>query len=150
MAERIYMLSRRQLFLDHVAQTSELALGLEVDRAEGMYVYTKDGKKYLDLNSGISVSSLGHCHPAVVEAIQAQSNKHLHTMVYGEHIQDPQADYASRLLPLLSKHFESIYYVMTGTEAVELSLKLSRLYSGRIKIIAARHAYHGSLSLIHI
>lgn len=138
------MSSRRNLFLNHVAQTSTMPLGLVVDRAEGMYIYDQNGKKYLDLNSGISVSSLGHRHVDVVNAIKNQVDKYMHTMVYGEHIQGPQTKYASSLLELLDKHFQQIYFLMTGTEAVELSIKMARLFSGKVEILACENAYHGS------
>lgn len=134
----------RQLFLSHVAQTSELPLMLEVDRAEGMYIYDTSGKRYMDMNSGISVSSLGHCHPAVVEAVQEQVARHMHTMVYGEHIQNKQIAYAELLTQHLDRTLSKVYYVMTGTECVEVAMKLSRRHTGRTEIIAAKKAYHGS------
>ncbi len=134
----------RQLFLSHVAQTSELPLMLEIDRAEGMYIYDVSGKRYIDMNSGISVSSLGHCHPAVVKAVTEQVNKHMHTMVYGEHLQNKQIAYASLLTSQLHDSLSKVYYVMTGTECVEVAMKLSRRHTGRTEIIAARKAYHGS------
>lgn len=138
------MPTRRQLFLSTVANTSEMPLLLEVERASGMFIYTTDGKKYLDLNSGISVSSLGHCHPAVVEAVQEQVGKHMHTMVYGEHIHQPQVAYASLLTKQLPDNLSKVYFVMTGTEAVEVAIKLGRRKTGRYEIIAAKNAYHGS------
>jgi len=134
----------RQLFLSHVGQTSEMPLMLEIDHTEGMYIYDRHGKNYLDMNSGISVSSLGHCHPAVVSAIQDQSSKYLHTMVYGEHIQTPQVQYANLLSQNLAPNLNSIYYVMSGTEAVEGAMKLAKRHTGRTKIVACRNAYHGS------
>jgi len=134
----------RQLFLSHVAQTNELPLMLEVDRAEGMFIYDKSGKRYYDMNSGISVSSLGHCHTAIVKAVQDQVAKHMHTMVYGEHIQQPQVAFANLLTSKLDSSLSKVYYVMTGTECVEVAMKLGRRYTGRYEIVAARHAYHGS------
>ena len=138
------MASRRELFINHVAQTSELSLQLEVEKAEGMYIYDTRGKAYLDLNSGISVSSLGHCHPAVVQAIQKQSETFMHTMVYGEHIQQPQLDFARLLTNNLDKRLNKVYYLNGGSEAIELALKLIRRCTGRYKIVACRNAYHGS------
>ena len=88
------MLSQRQLFLRHVAQTSAASLQFEVNRAEGIYFYTPEGTPYIDLVSGVSVSALGHSHPAVVEAVKAQSERYMHTMVYGEFVQSPQVAYA--------------------------------------------------------
>lgn len=138
------MPSVRQLFLSHVAQTSEMSLGLEIDRAEGMYIYDTDGKEYLDLNSGISVSSLGHRHPYVMDAIQNQLDKHLHTMVYGEHIQHTQVAFAELLCRHLDDSLNSVYFFMTGTEVIEAAMKLSKRVTERYEIIACKNAYHGS------
>lgn len=138
------MVSLRHIFLNHVAQTSKLPLMLEVDRAEGMYIYDCNGKQYLDLNSGISVSSLGHCHPAVVKAVREQAGKYMHTMVYGEHIQSPQVQLASRLASVLSPGLDCVYLLNGGSEAVEAAIKLSRRHTRRYKIAACSRAYHGS------
>lgn len=137
-------MSIRKLYLDHVAQTSEISMCLEVSHAEGMYIYGTDGKKYLDFNSGISVSSLGHCYPAVVEAVQKQVATYMHTMVYGEHIQEPQVQYATLLAKVLNNGLDATYFVNCGTEAVEAALKLARKYTGRSEIISCSGAYHGS------
>lgn len=137
-------MSIRQQFLNHVAQTSELSLGLEVSHAEGMYIYTNDGKKYLDLNSGISVSSLGHRHPKIIKAIKDQLDKHMHTMVYGEHIQKPQVKFATTLAKALDCNLDNVYFVNSGSEAVEVAIKLARKYKGRNEIISCAGAYHGS------
>lgn len=134
----------RSLYLNHVAQTSDMSMMLEIERAEGMYIYDVDGKKYLDLNSGISVSSLGHRHPHVVQAIKDQLDKHMHTMVYGEHIQQPQVRYAELLSSHLADNLESIYYLNSGSEAVETALKIARKYTNRYDIISCSNAYHGS------
>lgn len=138
------MPSLRQLFLSHVAQTSNLPMMLEVDHAKGIYIYDTAGKKYFDMNSGISVSSLGHCHPKVSAAIKGQVDKYAHTMVYGEHIQNPQVAYASLLSSHLHPSLDSLYYVMSGTEATEGAMKLAKRYTGRTEIIACANAYHGS------
>ncbi len=138
------MISKRDLFLASVGQTSPLPLALDVAHAEGVYIHSTDGKQFLDLNSGISVSSLGHRHPKVIEAIQTQLGKYMHTMVYGEHLQSPQIEFAQLLLSKLDPTFQSVYFVMTGTETVELAIKLARRHSGRTKIFSCRNAYHGS------
>ncbi len=137
-------MSIRKLYLNHVAQTSEISMCLEVSHAKGMYIYGTDGKKYLDFNSGISVSSLGHCYPDVVEAVQNQVATYMHTMVYGEHIQEPQVAYATLLAEVLNNGLDSTYFVNCGTEAVEAALKLARKYTGRREIISCSGAYHGS------
>ncbi len=138
------MPSVRQLFLSHVAQTSEISLGLEIDRAEGIYIYDTNGKKYYDLNSGISVSSLGHRHPYVIKEIKKQLDKHLHTMVYGEHIQNIQVGLAKYLVDLLDPSLNSVYFFMSGTEVIEAAMKLAKRSKERYEIIACKNAYHGS------
>lgn len=138
------MPSKRQLFLANVAQTSEMPMGLDISHAEGVHIYDSFGKRYFDMNSGIAVSSLGHRHPAVVRAIKDQVDRYMHTMVYGEHIQSPQVSFATTLLDQLDPHFQSLYYLMSGTEATELAMKLAKRHTGRYEIICARNAYHGS------
>jgi len=134
----------RQLFLEHVAQTSPFPLALEIECADGMYLYDTSGKAYMDLISGIGVSCLGHRHPAVTEAIHRQTDKYLHTMVYGEFVLSPQVQLASRLAELLPPSLQSVYFVNSGTEATEGAMKLARRYTGRYEIVAAKKAYHGS------
>jgi acetylornithine/N-succinyldiaminopimelate aminotransferase len=138
------MPSNRQLFLQHIAQTTRMPLMLEIERAEGLYIFTTDGKRYMDLNSGICVSSLGHCHPAVVRAVREQATRYMHTMVYGEHIQTPQLALANLLAGHLPVTLNSVYLLNSGTEAVEGALKLAKRHTGRYEIVAARNAYHGS------
>lgn len=138
------MPSLRDLYISHVAQTSELPLLLEIEKAEGVYIYTKDCKRFLDLNSGISVSSIGHCHPAIVNAVKKQVEKHMHTMVYGEHIHNPQVEFATLLYQILNNGLDSVYFLNGGSEAVEGAMKLARKHTNRYKIISCSHAYHGS------
>ncbi len=138
------MPSIRELFISNVAQTSPIPLGLEIDHAEGIYIYDVHGNKYMDLNSGISVSSLGHRHPKVIKAIKNQLDKHLHTMVYGEHIQQSQVAYANLLVQQLPESLNSVYYFMAGTEVIEAAMKLAKRTQERYEIVACRNAYHGS------
>ena len=138
------MLSNRQIFLKHIAQTSETPLMLEIERASGVYMYGADQKKYIDLISGIGVSNIGHCHPRVIKAIQEQSEKNMHLMVYGEFIQSPQTELAKRLVQTLPEPLESVYFVNSGTEATEGALKLAKRYTGRREIISCYNSYHGS------
>ena len=137
-------MDKRHLFLKHVAQTSGMPLMLDVKSAEGMFIFSHSGKKYIDLNSGISVSSLGHRHPAIINAIKEQCDQFLHTMVYGEHLQSPQVKYATTLIKELDNGLDSVYFVMTGSEAVEGALKLARKHTGRYEIMSCANAYHGS------
>ena len=138
------MLSKRDLYINHVTQTSTFSMMLDVERAEGMYIYSSDGKRYLDLNSGISVSSLGHRHPKVVKAIKDQVDTHMHTMVYGEHIQSPQTQYADLLTHHLDHGLDNVYLLNSGSEAVEVAVKIAKRHTDRYEIIAAAGAYHGS------
>lgn len=138
------MHNRRDLFLRHVAQTSPAPDGFEVSRAEGIYLCDPTGKPYIDGISGIAVSSFGHRHPVIQQAIARQADAYLHTMVYGEHIQAPQVDLAERLASLLPGSLNSVYFTSTGAEAVEGALKLARRYTERYTIVACRNAYHGS------
>ncbi|HHS95754.1 MAG TPA: aspartate aminotransferase family protein [Phaeodactylibacter sp.] len=134
----------RQIFLSRVAQTSEAPLLLEIEKAQGIYLYDTQGKSYIDLISGIAVSSLGHCHPRVVAAIKAQSEKYLHTLVYGEYVLSPQVRLAQLLTEQLPAHLNCVYFVNSGSEAVEGAMKLAKRYTGRAEIISCYDAYHGS------
>lgn len=137
-------ISRRQLFLQHVAQTSPAPMGLEAERAEGIYIYDSTGRRYADLIAGVAVSNVGHCHPKVVAAVQEQAARYMHLMVYGEYIQQPQADYAHALTSILPPPLDCVYFVNSGSEANEGALKLAKRYTGRTEIIAFKNAYHGS------
>lgn len=136
------MESRKQFF-DHLALTSDEPVALEVERAEGCFIHTSDGRKLTDFISGIAVSSLGHAHPAVVRAIKRQVDRHLHVMVYGEYIQQSQAEYAGLLTSLLPAELDRVYFVSSGTEAVEGALKLAKKHTGRSGMVAFRNGYHG-------
>ena len=138
------MVSERQLFIEHLAQTSDSPIMLDIERAEGVYLFSRDGKKYIDLISGISVSNLGHCHPKVLDAVHEQLDKYLHLMVYGEYIQSPQVKLTSLLADVLPDSLNNVYLVNSGSEAIEGALKLAKRYTGRSEIIAFNNAYHGS------
>lgn len=138
------MANYRQLFLDHLGQTSLTPLLLEIERAEGVFVYSPSGKKYLDLISGVCVNNVGHCHPEIVKAIKKQAETYSHLMVYGEIIQSPQVRYAEKLSTVLPDPLESCFFVNSGSEAVEGALKLAKRFTGRSRIISFKNAYHGS------
>jgi len=138
------MISLRSLFLQHVAQTSETPVGLKVERAEGVFIYDYSGKAYLDLISGVSVSSIGHCNPKVVDAVKVQAEKYMHLMVYGEYIQTPQVEYAQLLAKQLPETLSQVYFVNSGSEANEGALKLAKRYTGRTELVGFVNAYHGS------
>ena len=138
------MLTNRQLFLLHLGQTSSSPLMVEVEKAEGVFMYGPGGEKYLDLVSGVSVSNTGHRHPKVVEAIKKQVDSYLHLMVYGEIIQTPQVRYADRLTDLLPQNLSVCYFVNSGSEGVEGALKIAKKITGRSRIISFSNSYHGS------
>jgi acetylornithine/succinyldiaminopimelate/putrescine aminotransferase len=137
-------MNQRQLFLQHLAQTSDFPLMLEIERAEGIFLFDTSDKQYFDLISGIGVSNVGHRHPNVLAAIHAQLDKYLHTMVYGEYVQSPQVMLAKALADTLPAPLESVYLVNSGSEAVEGAMKLAKRYTGRSEIISFQNAYHGS------
>ncbi|MFL5729514.1 MAG: aspartate aminotransferase family protein, partial [Cytophagaceae bacterium] len=137
-------MTQRQLFLNHVAQTSTAPMMLEIERAEGIYMYGKDGKSYIDLISGIAVSNLGHCHPNVVKAVKEQAEKYMHLMVYGEFVQAPQVKLAEKICSTLPAQYDNVYFVNSGSEAVEGALKLAKRYTDRTEIVYFSNAYHGS------
>jgi len=137
-------MTERELFFQYLGLPSHQPLGLEIDHAEGIYIYDASGKRYLDLVSGISVSNLGHRHPAVIRAIEDQLKKYLHLNVYGEFIQTPQVKLAQRLVSVLPDNLDSIYLVNSGSEAIEGAMKLAKRYTGRTEVVAFQNAYHGS------
>jgi acetylornithine/succinyldiaminopimelate/putrescine aminotransferase len=132
-----------ELFRRYLAQTSEAPLGLEITRAEGSWLYTSDGRRYLDLIAGIGVNALGHGHPSVLAAVDRQSRRHLHAMVYGEYVLESQVRLAQKLAELLPKRIERVYFTNSGAEAIEGSLKAARKFTGRAGFVAFDGAYHG-------
>jgi acetylornithine/N-succinyldiaminopimelate aminotransferase len=138
------MLTSRQLFLRHQAQTSEFPLLLEIERAEGVYMYTPEGRPILDLISGIGVSNVGHRHPRVLQAIHDQLDKYLHLMVYGELVQAPPARLAHALAATLPPPLDTVYFTNSGAEAIEGALKLAKRHTGRTGLVSSLNSYHGS------
>ncbi|WP_026952355.1 aspartate aminotransferase family protein [Algoriphagus mannitolivorans] len=137
-------MNNRQLFLSHLAQTTDFPLMIEVEKAEGVYLFGPNGEKYLDLISGIGVSNVGHRHPKVLQAIHNQLDKYLHLMVYGEYVQSPQVELAKALTDTLPDTLDNVYLVNSGSEAVEGALKLAKRYTNRREILSCVNAYHGS------
>ena len=137
------MVSNRQLFLRHVAQTSDSSLTFEIEKAKGIYFYDSSGKAYIDLVSGVSVSALGHGHPVVVEAVKRQAERYMHTMVYGEFVQAPQVEYAQWLANHLPAPLDNVFFVNSGSEAIDGAMKLAKRVTGRGEFRAFEKAYHG-------
>jgi acetylornithine/N-succinyldiaminopimelate aminotransferase len=137
-------MSERDFFLSHLGQTTPFPFLVEVERAEGIYIYDKNGKSYMDMISGVAVNNIGHRHPKVVTALKDQIDKYLHVMVYGEFIQDPQQLLVKELLEVLPKSLDGVYVVNSGTEAIEAALKLAKRVTGRTELVSFRGSYHGS------
>jgi acetylornithine/succinyldiaminopimelate/putrescine aminotransferase len=146
-------ITHRQHFFDHLAQTSDYPLALEIERAEGVFMYSPDGKSYMDLISGIAVSNVGHRHPKVLAAIHEQLDKHMHLLVYGEYVQGTQVQLARALTETLNLEstnpspfglIDNVYFTNSGTEAVEGAMKLAKRFTGRSEFISCFNAYHGA------
>src|SRR5215216_6694238 len=137
-------MTNRQLFFQHLAQTSTAPLALEIVKAESCELWDVNGKKYIDLIGGISVANVGHRHPKVIAAVQKQLEAYMHIMVYGELVQSPQVQYAKLLTDHLPASLNSVYFTNSGAEAVEGAMKLAKRFTGRTEIIAFNKSYHGS------
>lgn len=137
-------ISNRQVFLQHVAQTSSAPIGIEMVKASGIHLWDVDGNKYVDLIAGFSVCNIGHSHPAVIKAVQEQAAAYMHLIVYGEFIESPQVQYAKLLTDHLPATLNCVYFTNSGAEATEGAMKLAKRVTGRSKIIAFTDAYHGS------
>ncbi len=134
----------RDVFNKHLAPTSPMPLGLEISHAQGVHIYTTDGRTYLDMIAGIGVASVGHAHAQVIAAVKIQLEKHAHVMVYGEYIQEPVNQLAQTLAGLLPHKLQTCYFVNSGTEANEAALKLAKRATGRTQLIAFEKGYHGN------
>jgi acetylornithine/succinyldiaminopimelate/putrescine aminotransferase len=137
-------MNRRTSFLDHLGQTNQSPYLIDVDRAEGIYIWDKTGKRYMDMIAGVAVNNVGHNHPLVIDAIKTQVDRHLHVMVYGEYIQDAQLAFSDSLRSILPSSLNSVYPVNSGTEANEVALKLAKRVTGRTELVAFKGSYHGS------
>ena len=137
-------MNSRELFLQHIGQTSPAPMGLEIVKAEGCTLTDKSGKTYIDLVGGISVANTGHRHPKVLDAIREQLDAYLHIMVYGEFVETPQVRYAELLVNNLPASLNSVFFTNSGTEAVEGAMKLAKRVTNRAEILAFNHSYHGS------
>ena len=137
-------MNQRQLFLDHVGQTSEAPLCLNIVKAEGSKMWDADGKEYIDLIAGISVCNIGHRHPAVIDAIKKQLDDYLHIMVYGEFVENPQVAYAKMIADHLPASLNSVFYTASGSEATEGAMKLAKRFTNRTQIVSFKNSYHGS------
>lgn len=132
-------------FRQYIAQVGEIdPIMIDVEKAEGIYVWDTEGKKYIDMLSGICVGNIGHRNPRVIDAVKAQMDKYMHVMVYGEFVQSPQLEYAKYLIANLPKGFDQIFYVNSGSEAIEGALKTAKIFTKRTEVISFKNSYHGS------
>lgn len=137
-------MKKEDIFLSKLGQTNQTPYLIEVERAEGLYIYDKKGEAYMDMIAGVAVNNIGNRHPKVVQAIKEQTDKYLHCMVWGEYIQDSNVDFANRLTALLPEALNCVYPVNSGTEANEAALKLAKRVTGRTELVSFRGSYHGS------
>lgn len=116
--------------------------GLKVNKGEGVFIYTEDGQKYLDCTSGIAVTSTGHCHPHVVEAIRKQAGEFIHAQVncYTHDLLQPLCDELEKITP---KGIDSFFFANSGAEATEGAVKLAKQASGKPNIIVFNGSFHG-------
>ena len=122
---------------------------IALSRGAGAVVWDVDGKEYIDCVAGIAVNNIGHCHPAVVEAISRQAAELIH--VSNLYYTRQQAELAEQLVPRTG--MDQIFFCNSGTEAVEGAMKLARRATGRTDFVAAEHSFHGrtmgALSVTH-
>jgi acetylornithine/succinyldiaminopimelate/putrescine aminotransferase len=137
-------MTQREMFFKYLGIPSSQPLGLEIVKAEGIYLYDSAGNRYIDFVSGISVSNVGHRHPEIIDAIRKQVDHYLHLNVYGEFVQSPQVNLAKELVSALPEKLNSVYFVNSGSEAIEGAIKLAKRFTGRTEIIAFNNSYHGS------
>lgn len=137
-------MSRTDDFLKYTGQTNQFPYLIDIKRADGIYITDKNGKKYMDMISGVSVNNIGHSHPRVVKAVKEQAEKYMHVMVYGEYIQDAPLAFAKMLISKLPESLNCVYPVNSGTEANEAALKLAKRVTGRTELVSFRGSYHGS------
>ena len=137
-------MNRENSFLKHQGQTNQSPYLIDIEKAEGIYIYDKNGKPFMDMIAGVAVNNIGHCHPDVTTAMKRQIDKHLHVMVYGEFIQDSQLAFSKKLTSLLPSSLNCVYTVNSGTEANEAALKLAKRVTGRTELVSFRGSYHGS------
>jgi acetylornithine/succinyldiaminopimelate/putrescine aminotransferase len=137
-------MTNRQIFLNHIGQTSPEPLALEIIKASGSKLYDVNGKEYIDLIGGISVCNIGHGNVKVIDAIKKQAEDFMHVMVNGELILSPQTAYAKLLTEHLPSSLDSVFFTASGTEATEGAMKLAKRFTGRTQIAAFKNSYHGS------
>ncbi|WP_417217730.1 aspartate aminotransferase family protein [Arthrobacter sp.] len=113
-----------------------------VDHALGSWIYGTDGAEYLDFTTGIGVTSTGHCHPRVVAAAQEQCGKIIHAQNTTV-MHQPLLELTDKLGEKLPAGLDSVFYANSGSEAVEASIRLARMATGRPNIVVFQGGFHG-------
>ncbi|RRQ25759.1 aminotransferase class III-fold pyridoxal phosphate-dependent enzyme [Rhodococcus sp. Eu-32] len=126
----------------HLSPALKQATPVVVDHAIGSWIHGTDGNRYLDFTTGIGVTSTGHCHPRVVEAAREQVGKIIHAQ-YTTVMHKPLLELTEKLGDVLPAGLDSVFYANSGSEAVEASIRLARMATGRPNIIAFHGGFHG-------
>ncbi len=137
-------MNAKEIFFKHQSQITENPICLEISHAKGIYIFDKQGKKYIDLVAGVSACTLGHSNKQIIQSVSKQLSKYTHVMVYGEYIQEPQIKLAEKLSNYLPKKLNCSYFVNSGTEAIEGAIKLAKRITLKNEIIYCKDSYHGS------
>jgi taurine---2-oxoglutarate transaminase len=116
---------------------------IPVERAEGIYFYTPEGKRYIDFNSQLMSVNIGHSNPRVVKAIQEQAAK-LCYVTPGGMTTEPRARLGAKLAELTPGDIDVFFFTNGGAESVENAFKIARAYTGRYKILSRYRSYHGA------
>jgi 4-aminobutyrate aminotransferase len=126
----------------HLSPVWSRYTGLLAERGEGAYLFSADGRRYLDFTAGIGVTSTGHCHPRVVEAVKAQVEKLIHgqaNIVYHQ----PILELVEGLSSVVPQGLDGFFFSNSGAEAVEAAIKLARQATGRTNVIVFQGSFHG-------
>lgn len=126
----------------HMAPAWSRIFNFVADRAEGSYIYTDDGRKFLDFTCGIGVTNTGHCHPKVVEAIRAQAGNFIHAQA-NIVIHKPMLQLIEELRKITPPSIDSYYFANSGAEALENAVKIARVATGRQNVIVFSGSFHG-------
>ena len=138
---------RKRQFYRLLAQTSEISLGFDLVRASGHHLYDSADRPFLDFTSGFSVCNIAYGLSDVISAVNEQTRLFLHTTVYGKHLQNPQIELAKRLVDLTAGSLDLVYFLSSGSEAVEFSIKTVKAFTRRPYVAVAKNGYHGSTLL---
>ena len=126
----------------HLSPHLKQATPVVVDHALGSWIHGTDGRDYLDFTTGIGVTSTGHCHPDVVAAAREQCGKVIHAQ-YTTVMHQPLLELTEKLGAHLPEGLDSVFYANSGSEAVEASVRLARMATGRPTIITVQGGFHG-------